>query len=58
MTSSIKPEVHNIVMLEEDCHGHADKFGEDWTCSFGDVLLDRQTDRYAHANTLPLMGME
>jgi len=44
MTSSIKPEVHNIVMLEEDCHGHADKFGEDWTCIFGDVLLVRETD--------------
>ena len=27
------------------------RFGEDWTCSSGDMLVYRQTDKHGHHNT-------
>jgi len=41
MTSSVKPEVHNI-SLRRQMHK---KVGEDRTCSFEDMIADRQTHR-------------
>ena len=33
------------------------KSGENWTCTTGDVIVDRQTDRHGHHSTpLPYWG--
>ena len=63
MTSSIKPEVHNVSQHARGGSSHEywlytfKKFGEDRTCSSGDMLAerqtDRQTDRRGHYNTSP-----
>jgi len=49
MTSSAKPEVHNI----SHCRQRRKKIGEIWTCGFRDICerTDRQTDRHADHNT-------
>jgi len=68
MTSSIKPEVHNLSLRRQRDRATATgnmlkKFGEDRTCSFDDMIADRQTyththtQRHAHHNTpLPCRG--
>jgi len=59
MTSSIKPEVHNITAPPEEDRATAmgnmhKKIGEDRTCSSEDMIADRhtrihtQTDTHAH----------
>jgi len=69
MTSSIKPEVHKISLRRQKrteprvavLFLTCVKFAEDRTCSYEDMIADRQTDRqtdrHAHRNTrLPYRG--
>jgi len=55
MTSSTKPEVHNISHFREMKTEPRPlvtyrKFGENWTCGCRNMRVDRQTDR--HTDTL------
>jgi len=62
MTSSIKPEVHNVSLRRQRREDRATvtdnthkNFGEDRTCSSEDMIVDRQTgrqtDRHTHTHT-------
>ena len=59
MTSSIKPEVHNVFLRTppEEARATAignvhEKFGEDRICSSEDMIADRQTHRDTQTDTL------
>ena len=61
MTSSIKPEVHNITTPPQEDRAPAignthKKFGEDRTCSSEDIIADRQTRSLQYS--APLLGAE
>jgi len=58
MTSSIKPEMHNVSLRHQrrqsHCYRqHAQNFGEDRTCTSEDMIADTRTHthRHAHYNT-------
>ena len=59
MTSSIKPEVHKISLRRQKrteprvavLFLTCVKIAEDRTCSYEDMIADRQRDRHAHRNT-------
>jgi len=61
MTSSTKPEVHNVSERRLLSHGHrqhAQKFGEDRLCGFWVMRADRQTDKQTYSSQYfaPLLG--
>ena len=57
MTSSTKPEIrhsYHYGVRGETSHGHryrAEKFGEDRTCSSGDIVADKHTDIHTDRQT-------
>jgi len=66
MTSSIKPEVHKISLRRQKrteprvavLFLTCVKFAEDRTCSYEDMIADRQTDRQTRSSqySAPLSG--
>ena len=62
MASSVKPEVHNVPQRRQrrteprPTRGNAEKFGEDWTPSSGDMLADTQTHIQRHMLILALFN--
>jgi len=52
MTSSVKPEVHNVSRRRRrTTEPQSQKIGKDQTCSSGDMLAHRQTHTHTHTQT-------
>jgi len=61
MTSSIKPEAHNVSLRRQrGSHGIGNmhkKLGEDRTCRSEDMIVDIQTHTHTHTQTDTLIAI-